>query len=136
MKGGKREMEFILIVFLEKDLIQGSFFILAHKWFVPLTLIQVGFLEVSFERSASGGVKLPPSPKLVRIMLQTSISTSKQAHICSFRKYTFQYQGPPNFADVSILLQKIVLFGKNSTFTQSNSVRFVLEIFQFCFQFL
>ena len=136
MKGGKREMEIILIVFLEKDLIQGSFFILAHKWFVPLTLIQVGFLEVSFERGASGGVKLPSSPKLVRIMLETSISTSKQAHICSFRKYTFQYQVAPNFADVSILLQKIVLFGKDSTFTQSNSVRFVLEMFQFCFQFL
>ena len=136
MKGGKREMEIILIVFLEKDLIQGSFFILAHKWFVPLTLIQVGFLEVSFERSASGRVKLPPSSKLVRILLETLISISKQAHICSFIKYTFQYQDPPNFADVSILLQKIVLFGKNSTFTQSNSVRFVLEIFQFCFQFL
>ena len=28
------------------------------------------------------------------------------------------------------------LAGKNSTFTQSNSVRVMLEVFQFCFQFL
>ena len=33
-------------------------------------------------------------------------------------------------------LQKISIFGKNSTFTQSNSVKVVLEIFKFCFQFL
>ena len=37
----------------------------------------------------------------------------------NFRKYNFQYQGPFNFADVSIF------FGKNGTFTQSNSVRAV-----------
>ena len=33
-------------------------------------------------------------------------------------------------------LRKIGIFGKNSTFTQSNSVKAVLEIFQFCLQFL
>ena len=33
-------------------------------------------------------------------------------------------------------LKKSVFFGQISTFTQSNSVRAVLEIFQFCFQFL
>ena len=53
----------------------------------------------------------------------------KHTHIFSFRKYTFWYQGPLNFADVRIFLQKLVLFGKNSTFTQSNSVRPALEIF-------
>ena len=70
-------MGIILIVFLEKDLNQGRSFILAHKWYVPLTPIYMGFLGVSFERSASWGVKLPPSPKLVRIMLETSNLTSK-----------------------------------------------------------
>ena len=35
-----------------------------------LTLIWVGFLGVHFE--GGGGVKLPPSLKLVRIMLETS----------------------------------------------------------------
>ena len=34
----------------------------------------------------------------------------KYTHICSFRKYTFQYRGSLNFADVSIFLQKISFF--------------------------
>ena len=54
----------------------------------------------------------------------------------SFRKYTFPYQNLLNFADACIFLQKINIFGKNSTFTQSNSMRAVLEIIYFCFQFL
>ena len=33
-------------------------------------------------------------------------------------------------------LQKISIFGKNITFTQSNSMRVVLEIFEFCFKVL
>ena len=44
-----------------------------------------------------------------------------------------------NFADVSLLFfffKKSVFFGKNSTFTQSNSMTAVLEIFEFYFQFL
>ena len=34
-----------------------------------------------------------------------------------------------NFPGVSILFAKFNIFGKNSTFTQSNSVRILLEIF-------
>ena len=46
-----------------------------------------------------------------------------------FRKYTFQYQGLLNFADVSNFLEKIRIlfffFWKNNTFTQSNGLRAV-----------
>ena len=69
-------------------------------------------------------------------MLKTSNLACKYAPKCSFRKYIFQYQGSLNFADVSIFCKKSAFFGQISTFTQSNSVRAVLEIFQFCFQFL
>ena len=68
-------------------------------------------------------------------MLETWKLVRKYTHICSFRKYTFQYQALLNFADVSIFLQKKQHFGKNSTFTQSNSVRAVLEIFSSVFRF-
>ena len=62
----------------------------------------VGVLRFRFE--VGGGV---PCLKLVRIMLETSNVARKHTHIFSFRKYTFQYQYPLNFANVSIFLQKI-----------------------------
>ena len=63
-------------------------------------------------------------------MVETWNLGRKYAHIFSFRKYTFQYQEPLNFVDVSIFLQKFsAFFGKNNTFTQSDSVRALLEIF-------
>ena len=40
-------------------------------------------------------------------MLETSNLAHKSTSICSFRKYIFQYLGLLNFADASILLQKI-----------------------------
>ena len=72
----------------------------------------MGFLGLRFE-VRGGGLKL------VRIMLE--ISENKP----------FTYQDPINFADFNIFcVQKISTFWKkNSTFTQSNSVRAVLEIF-------
>ena len=55
-------------------------------------------------------VNPPPSPlcclKVVRIMLETWHLVRKYTLKCSFGKYTFYYQGPFNFADVSILLTK------------------------------
>ena len=45
-------------------------------------------------------------------MLETSNLARKYIHIGSFRKYTFQYQGPINFDDVSIFLAKIVTWLK------------------------
>ena len=69
-----------------------------------------------FFRGSFWGVT--PCLKLLRIMLETSNFARKY----SFRKYTFQYQGPLNFADVSIFYKKMAYI------TQSN-VRAVLEIF-------
>ena len=60
-------------------------------------------------------------------MLETSDLARKYTPILSFRKYTLQYLGPLNFADVSIFLQKLAFFIQKSTFTQSNSVRAMLD---------
>ena len=67
-------------------------------------------------------------------MPETWNLSTKYTKIC--RKYTFYYQGPLNFADVSILHEIIIFFDKNSAFIQNNSVRAVLENFYFYFQFL
>ena len=40
-------------------------------------------------------------------MLETSNLALKYKSICSFRKFIFLYQGPLNFADITIFLQKI-----------------------------
>ena len=74
-----------------------------------LTLIWVGVLGAHFEVCVWGGdvgVKLPPCLKLVRIVLETWNLVRKFTHICSFRKYTFEYQGLLNFAEVSIFFAK------------------------------
>ena len=44
-------------------------------------------------------------------MLQTSNLARKYTHICSFRKYIFQYQGPLNFS-VNIFWLKQYLYSK------------------------
>ena len=79
------------------------------------------------------GVKLPRL-KPVRITLETWNVVRKYAHICSFRKYTFQYQGPLHLADVSIFCKKSAFFDKNSAFTQSRELclRFFNSVFSFC----
>ena len=81
------------------------------------------------------GINLLPSLKLVRSMLQTLNLVRKYKYLCSFRKYSFQFQDPINLADISIFLENIIIFGKN-TFTQSNNMRVISEIFKSCFQFL
>ena len=43
-------------------------------------------------------------------MLETSNLARKYTHICSLRKHNFYYQGPLNFADVRVFLQKISVF--------------------------
>ena len=83
-----------------------------------LTLIWVGFLLFCF---AVGWVKLLLCLKLVRIMLEIWNLVGTYTHICSFRKKYLLVPRPLNFADGS--------FGKNSTFTQGNSIRAVLDIF-------
>ena len=49
-------------------------------------------------------------------MLQTSNLVRKYKHICGFKEYTFQYEDPLNFADVSISLQKINILCKKQYF--------------------
>ena len=63
-----------------------------------LTLICVGFLGIRFEV----GSKITHCRKLVRILLEAWNLVRKYRHIFNFKKYTFQYQGSFNFADVSI----------------------------------
>ena len=67
----------------------------------------MGSLGVRFE--VGGGIKLLRL-KLVRIMLSTSNLARKYTDISSFKKYTFQYQGPLNFADFSIFSKKNLWF--------------------------
>ena len=64
-------------------------------------------------------------------MLETWNLVRKSTYIYSFNKYTFSYQ---DLVNQDFL--KVTFFGKSSAFTQSISMRAVLEIFQFCFQFL
>ena len=52
----------------------------------------------------------PPFLKLVTIMLEAWNLVRKYTHMFSFRKYTFWYQDPLNFADVSIHFSKISIF--------------------------
>ena len=65
--------------------------------------------------------------KLGRIKLETWNFARKYTHKCSFKNYISQYQDPLNSADASIFWQKFTIFGKNSIFTQNNSVRAVLR---------
>ena len=90
-----------------------------------LTLIWMGFLGVRFE---VGGVNLPRL-KLVRIMLETWNLVREYTHKFSLRKYIFLVPRPSYFCWCQDFCKKISFFGKNSTFTESNSVRAVLEIF-------
>ena len=74
---------------------------------MSLTLVWVGFLGVRFDWRDG---RTTPCLKLVRIMLASSNLARKYTHIFSFRKYTFQCLGFLDFADVSIFLQKIIVF--------------------------
>ena len=56
-----------------------------------------------FQKSELG--KFIPSFPLKHVITSTNL-----IWVSSFRKYTFQYQGPLSFADVCIFLQKISVF--------------------------
>ena len=84
-----------------------------------LTLIWVGFLGVGFE--VSGG-EITLCLKLVRLMLEIT-------HICSFRNIPFSTKVALILLMSALFCKKSAFFGKNSTFTQSNGVRAMLEIF-------
>ena len=84
-----------------------------------------GFLRVSFWGAQGEGLKVTPCLKLVRIMLETWNLV---------RKYTYAVSDniPFSIKTPLILLffyKKSAFFGKNSIFSQSNSVGAVLEMF-------
>ena len=95
-----------------------------------LILICVGFLGVPFVLLFGvRPVKYSPCPKLVEIMLENWNLVSKCKHIWSFTEYTFLWEDSFNFGDEEIFFKKSVFFRISNAFTQSNSVRAVLEIF-------
>ena len=85
-----------------------------------------GFLGVHFEVLGGGG-EITLCLKLGRIMLETLRITANT--------YVVSENMPVSFKALLILLisaffcKKSVFFGQDSTFTQSNSVRAVTEIF-------
>ena len=93
-------------------------------WVKILTLISEGSLEVQFE--VGGGTKITPCLKLVWIMLERWNFVHKYTHICSFRNSTKAFL---LLLMSAFFLQKTNVFGNNSTFTQSNNLRYVLDIF-------
>ena len=98
----------------------------------PLTLIWVGFSGCRLF------LKKLHCLKLVRIMLETSNLGRKYTHI---HTYVVAENIPFSTNVLLILLmsvffcKKISIFGENSTFTQSNIMRAVLEIFSSFFSF-
>ena len=102
-----------------------------------LTLIWMGSLRVRFGVRAGlgwgggGEVKLLLVYNPLELCKKAWHLVHKYTHACSFRKHYFQFQEPLHFADVSRFF-----CCKSSNFTQSNSMRAVLEIFWSCFQFL
>ena len=112
------------------------------SWVVSFNPNLGGLFRGSFWGGRGRGVvKITPLPipylKLVRIMLKTSNLARKYT-----RTYVVSENIPFSIKALLILLMSAFFFKKaafssqNSTFTQSNSVRVVPEIFWFCFQFL
>ena len=87
-----------------------------------LTLTLVGLLGIHFEGGREVNYSLP-CLKLVRIMLKTS-----NTHISSFRKYSFQYQGFLNFADV-------IIFCKNSSLLANIVPLLKAVVWELCYRF-
>ena len=72
-------------------------------------------------------VKSSPLWKLVKIMLENINLVRKCTHIWSFRKYIFFWEGCFTFHDDNIFCKRSGFFRMSNTFTQSDSVRAVLE---------
>ena len=70
-----------------------------------LTIILVEFWGFRFVMGAGSGVS-SHCVELVRIMRETWNLVCESINIRSFRKHTFQYQDPLNFADVSMFWKK------------------------------
>ena len=93
---------------------------------VSLTIVSVGtawkvskYGVFSDSYFPAFGLNTERYSEISKIILETWNLVRKYRHICSFRKYTFWYQDLLNFA--VFFCKKSAFFGKNSTFTQSNS---------------
>ena len=87
--------------------------LIIDQYLSVLNLIWAGSLGARLRWGGGGGVNYSPCLKLVRIMLGTLNLVCKYTHICSFRKYAFQYQGILIFAYISIIFwQKQYLYSK------------------------
>ena len=80
----------------------------------------MGFLGVHFD---VGGI-------------MNSLESCQKLEISYVSTYTYVVSENVPFSTKALLILLTSIFGKNNTFIQSNSVKAVLEIFQFCFQFL
>ena len=89
-----------------------------------LTLIWVDFLGVRFVLGGNIG----PSLKLVRIMLEVWNLVRKYAHILDSGYITFSIKTPSILLMPALFCKRSTIFGKNSTFTQSNSMRVMLDL--------
>ena len=107
--------------FIKKTIDQIRFLFLSFPFWV-------GFLGVRFE---GGGIKLPLPLclKLVRTILKTLNLARKYTPICSFRNIPFSIKVLLILLVLGFFSKKSTFFGENSTFTQNNSVKAVLEIF-------
>ena len=102
-----------------------------------LNLIQLlnpnlsGLFKGSFcSEEGGGGLKLPPLSKTRQNYARNlKFGTCKYTHICICRKYTFYFHDPLILMISAFFCKKSEFFVKNSTFTQSNSMKAVLEIF-------
>ena len=91
-----------------------------------------------FVLSYGGGVKmLTPCLKVVKLCQKYEICnvSTHRTQVVS-ENTSFSTNAALNLLMSAFFCKKSAFFDKNSTFTQSSSVRAVLEIFQFCFQFL
>ena len=101
-----------------------------------------GLFRGPFWGGGTGKITPPPPPTHThthtpclnpfRIMLETWKLVRKYIHMCGFRKYGFSHQGTLDFATTAFPCRKN---GNNTTFTQNNIVRAVLEIFRPVFRF-
>ena len=87
-----------------------------HSTPCSIALIWVSFLGIRFEVGGGGGkIYPPPLLELVRILLEIPNLTRKYTPICRLMSAFF--------------FKKLAFFVQKSTFTQSDSVRAVLQIF-------
>lgn len=98
------------------------------KFIYRLTLLWVGFRWVRFAAEGKLPASLPPLSKTVRIMLEDWFESTLR-YVVS--ENTPSCNRTPLILLISAFFCKISeLLGKNTIFTQSNSMRAVLKFFQ------